>query len=532
MWPTSYFHRLYQAVQNRSLYPQNTLALLGLNSLLELDSSQAGVSTEYLAAMELSVEVTVSDLRKRMTYEEAQRIVLSILPSLQPTDEVSTRWVAEPHSRLLRAEQVVTSLGPHSVFLDQVLKADDLFLKLVCAVLLERTQPKLSFLQVIALALMDSGGIADETEIRDWIRDNIPFYGRRLNSRLALDVYTELTVVFESRDRVLEPIDPAIRGQGQVYWRAQKGRVWRLPTSSENRIFQGLYAPDHNLLWNRPRPFVTATQNIPRVRTGVAINGKPFVTDICVPKLQMMPAEILEEIARYSALRSEVVQARVVRRGIGFWHIATGRIMANATVLPANFPQRRNYRELGLIDARPLCGLPRLDELVREQFFGKNHFTLKDSICGYHAVTYLMSRSGVAKDMTYLPWLFMKRLGIRSAELLTSISIELQVEALQDTESYYFDEEYAEKVADFLRVIRESGNLQHLEVHILWYGDRDFRNFYTGDYIPDLVVFHELSQFRGLEDVYIFGLELFPELRDGLVRLMTSPRQDAAAGQD
>ncbi|KAJ4358777.1 uncharacterized protein N0V89_003361 [Didymosphaeria variabile] len=517
--PTSYFNRLNEAIENRVLYPFNTIALLGQDPT----QMQIPIPASFLAAMEPRVEATVRELRNRLTYQEAKKIVVSILPTLEPTDVSSTHWIAEPSSRLLRPQEVITSLGPHSVFLDQALQSDDFFQKLVCAMLLKSTQPKLSFLQVIVMALMAYGDIADETEICDWMWENIPFCGQCIKARLALVIHRELTVVFESRHRVLEPIDAAVCGRGLVYEREQKGRVWRLPTNSENRIFQGLYAPGHVLLWNRPRPFV-ATQNMPRIRSVAAINGTPFLAHSYVPKLEMMPAEILDQIAWHSVLRSETVQALITSAGIGFYQIAAESITANATGQFANLPRRRHYRELGLIDARPLCGLPRLDELIREQFFSNNHFRLKDSVHGYHATTYQMSASGVANDVTYLPWEFVDRLGSKSAELLTSISIELQVEALEETEVFHFDEGYAEKVIEFLSLVRESSNLRCLEVHIEWVRAEDVRGLYMGGDVPDLKVFEELSAFRGLREVYLPGLELFPALREELVRLMTSPQ--------
>ena len=529
--PSTEFERLYSAVQDRNHYPDN------LYDLLYMQASHYSARTSKLQGIESRVAETVWYLRKRMSEHEVERIVLSILEKLQPI----TQWVSESSSNSRRAEQVTTRAGPHSVCLGQLVTLNpelyqgrvfastntlrpDLFQRLVCGVLFENTKPNFTFLQMITLALMGEGDedVADETEIREWIMNIFPFHGRRSEKKVALDIYNELTTDFESRNKVLESINPALRGRGFRYQQAQKGRVWRLPAGNEHQIFQDLYAPGHELLWNRPRPFLR-TQDNPRVGRGVAINGIEQPAFPHFPKLAAMPTEILEKIGKHCALSFSTIIARMTTNhgslefdGIQLIQVAAESTTAEAVGIFVHLPRRRRERVLKRVDAMPLCPLRELDQVIRKQFLGTNHFSLKDSVHGANA--FMVSGPYIGSlNMTYLPWEVINWLGTKDARLLTSVSIELHADALEELQ-WGLTDDYPPKVEEVLDFLQSSSNLRCLRAHIEW----DGVGFLADGGIPHHKVFQMLSEFRGLQSVQIHGLKSYRQLRANLVRLMTS----------
>ncbi|KAF2438926.1 hypothetical protein P171DRAFT_477227 [Karstenula rhodostoma CBS 690.94] len=377
MATTPAFERLQLALQNRLKYPQNTFNLLG-------QLSQNPTPAPYLAAMELSVKYLVLNLRKSMTDEEAKKIGLLVMGNLQPKDIVSTRWIAEPSSRVYRTEQLIVQEGPHSVFLDQLVKSETLFHQFVCAVLLKSTRPDLTILQLITMALMDNEDIADETEMRVWIMDRIPFHNRRAGLEVALDIHNELTNFFETPKQILHlrPIDPALalRGQGAFYRQEQKGRVWQLAPGGEHHILKELYAEGNELLWNHPRAFLES-QNEPKAGQTLDINGQLPPTLACLRKLDQMPSEMLGVIGTQSALSNQTIYPRITQDAVGFFQIEEVSHV-DPTGLYAQLPRgRHGYRErsVDLQLALPSTGLLDLQYHIRKQFFFSNHWMLKDS---------------------------------------------------------------------------------------------------------------------------------------------------------
>lgn len=516
------FIQLLAALQNRGGYPQNLHELLGPQHA-ELSPRELNIG-----AMEGRVAAAVWHMRKQMPEHEAERIVTYIFKALAPT----TCWVYEGSVCPRRAKIAECDIPSHSVFLSQITKIDpvryrdsaqpDLFQRLVCAVILKYTPPKLNLLQLITLALIDTGAvrIADESEIGEWIKENIPFYSECRSLRLALLVHMELTTVFNSDDRALEPIDPAIRNRGLEYEKEHKGLVWRLPTCGEHRVFEDLYPPGHELLWAHPRPFLPS-QAVARLPSITSIDGIQPPTHCQLPMLENLPVEILQKIGKYCALGSTTVHARRKDDGIKFDDIEFFQRTEDCTIPNLNgvfkyCTLRSRVRKVDLREALPLCPVAEIYRAARGVFLTSNHFVLNDIVHGYFgAVLYGPTNSPLYA--THLAWEVLGRFGVKNARLLTSISLELYADVLEHyQESYPYD--YVNKVNQVLSFLLSTTNLRCLKLGIRWDG---VGVDHEGG-IPHPQVFQMLSRVRGINSVEICGLDDYPGLSEQLIELMTS----------